>query len=373
MRTPFGEFALGRYPARPREQLQAWCAADELLLAAVATTTDGRDRATLAVNDEHGALALPLGAVASWTDSALSALALAQNCRVNALPSIPVRYATEPPPPGMTRVVMRVPKQLAYFEYQLATLAAALPAGAELLVGGMDKHLSPHTAAMMERYVGTTERHPGRRKARLFSATFNGPLAPPPAAARYRCAPLGAELEAQANVFSRDQLDRGSELLIAQLPGLGRGLRVADLACGNGVLGLAALDGGLAREVLFCDESSMAVASAWSNLHRLRPDDVGHCEQHLGDGLRDYPGAPFDLVLCNPPFHLQHTVDDYAGRRLLSQAAGHLSAQGRLCLVANRHLRYRPALARDFARVEQLAQNNKFTVWLASGPKHGPR
>nr|WP_241263155.1 methyltransferase [Parahaliea mediterranea] len=221
----------------------------------------------------------------------------------------------------------------------------------------------------MEHYVGTTERHPGRRKARLFSATFNGPLAPIPAPARYRCAPLGADLEALANVFSRDQLDRGSELLIAQLPGLGRGLRVADLACGNGVLGLAALDGGLARDVLFCDESSMAVASAWRNLCRLRPSDTAHCEQHLGDGLRNYRGEPFDLVLCNPPFHLQHTVDDFAGRRLFSQAARHLTARGQLCLVANRHLRYRPALARAFARVDQLAQNNKFTVWLASAPR----
>ena len=53
--TPFGAFRLTRYPARREEPLQAWCAADLLLLEEIhRLETPGTD--ILVVNDEHGAL-----------------------------------------------------------------------------------------------------------------------------------------------------------------------------------------------------------------------------------------------------------------------------------------------------------------------------
>ena len=70
-------------------------------------------------------------------------------------------------------------------------------------------------------------------------------------------------------------------------------------------------------------------------------------------------------MLCNPPFHSNHAVDEYAGRHLLAQCARGLVDSGQLCLVANRHLDYRPTLKRGFGAVEKLAQNSKFIVWLA--------
>ncbi|TXS95814.1 class I SAM-dependent methyltransferase [Parahaliea maris] len=371
--TPFGEPELRRYPARPKETLQAWCSADSLLLEAVAerygeSPPDG----VLVVNDDHGALALSLAASAVWTDSAMSRLALEENCQHNGRP-LPTLYWSTDDAPVANLVVMRVPKQLAFFEFQLARLAACMPAGTPVLVAGMDKHLSPHTAGLMERYLGPTERHRGQRKARLFTATASGAgsasvQAPDPWSS-YFCQPLGGELRALPNVFSRDRLDGGSALLLETLSSLEHVQRVTDLACGNGVLGLAALSSGLADRVLFCDESAMAVASTRDNLRRLLPHRVEDAEFHHGDGLRDYFGEQADLVLCNPPFHLQHTVDDYAGRRLLAHAARHLGSAGQLCLVANRHLRYKPALLRSFAAVKILGSDQRFTVWLASSPR----
>ena len=109
----------------------------------------------------------------------------------------------------------------------------------------------------------------------------------------------------------------------------------------------------------------MAVASASANAAALSPDCKHNFEFHFGDGLLGYTGAQADLILCNPPFHSNHTVEDYVGRRLLAQSAQHLQPSGALCLVANRHLPYLPTLKKGFARVEKLAQNKKFTIWLA--------
>jgi 16S rRNA G1207 methylase RsmC len=141
---------------------------------------------------------------------------------------------------------------------------------------------------------------------------------------------------------------------------------LVDLACGNGVIGLVAYRRGLARNVTFCDESAMAIASARENAARIFPDDAGNLGFFHGDGLRHYPGRPPKLVLCNPPFHDQHNVDAAAGRRLLRQASRILANGGKLCLVANRHLDYASTLRRDFDQVSRLASNRKFIVWLAS-------
>ncbi len=366
LHTLFGDFTLVRYPARRPEPLQAWCSADRLLLDE-AYERRGTFGSCLVVNDEHGALSTALQPRALWTDSALAARAVQDNLRRNGQAPVPLVWSTAKPDFTPDCVVLRIPKQLAYFEHQLQQLAALMRPRSVILAAGMDKHLSPHSAALLERHIGPTERHKGQRRARLFSATLvagreDSPAIPP---ASYFCEALGDELIALPNVFSRDRMDPGSRLLLQQLDKLDAAERVADLACGNGVLGLVAQHRGLASNLLFCDESAMAIASARVNAGATLRVPAGRVAFHHGDGLRDYAGAPVDLILCNPPFHLNHTVDDFAGRRLLADSARALGNGGRLCVVANRHLEYHSTLRLHFGRVKKLAQNNKFTVWVA--------
>ena len=361
--TPYGDFQLQRYPSRQDEPLRAWCAADLLLLEELYRRgITGAN--VLAVNDEHGALCVALQARGLWTDSALAALALTHNLAANQRMAVPVIWSTSTPAPGATAVVMRVPKLLPYFEYQLAQLQRHFQPGTLVLAAGMDKHLSPRVAKLLETYIGPTERHPGQRKARLFSANLEKQaLQPAQKAARYHCDVLGCELEAMPNVFSQDKLDGGSRLLLQQLANIAPADTLLDLACGNGVLGLAAFKRGVASKVIFADESAMALESARNNAAHLFPGaSFGF---HHGDGLVTYTGPAADMVLCNPPFHLNHAVDEYAGRRLLNQCARHLQPGGRLCVVANQHLDYMPLLKRNFGRVETLARDRRFVVWLA--------
>ena len=109
----------------------------------------------------------------------------------------------------------------------------------------------------------------------------------------------------------------------------------------------------------------MAVASAQRNVIHLARDFPGATHYFHGDGLLGYSGPQAVLILCNPPFHSSHTVEEYVGRRLLVQSASHLKGGGRLCMVANRHLQYLPTLRRGFSAVKKIAENNKFVIWLA--------
>jgi 23S rRNA (guanine1835-N2)-methyltransferase len=361
--SPAATLELLRYPRRKQETLQAWCSADTLLVeAALEHSPHAVD---LVVNDEHGTLATCLAPAALWTDSALAAQATLENLQRNNRPAIPVRWSNEPPGFNLQLVLMRVPKSLSYFEYQLAVLSEAMAAGGLLICGGMDKHLSPQTAALMEKYFGTVTRHRGQRKARIFTAHKQpGESVSAAAPARYYCEALGASLGAGPNVFSANSLDIGSRFLIEQLPRITPAKCIADLACGNGVLGFCALNAGLGTELTLCDESAMAIAAARDNAAAL---DMTHAIRfHHGDGFKGLE-LRFDRILCNPPFHLGHTVDDFAGRRLLSQCAQQLAPGGELYVVANRHLEYEPILRRYFPNVAILAQNRKFIIWVTKG------
>lgn len=363
--TPFGTFQLSRYPARDREPLQAWNSADLLLLEA-AHDASVNPRLTLVANDEQGALSVAFGPAALWTDSALAARAVTDNCATNRRTAPAIVWSTAPLPPDIQTVLLRVPKQLGYFEYQLARLAALLPAGSKVHAAGMDKHLSPHTASLLERYIGPTERHRGQRRARLFTSTRDArPAASLDGQCRHHCAELGADLVSGANVFSPGRTDPGSRLLLLQLAELEPSDRVVDLACGNGVLGLAAWQAGLGLQILFCDESAMAIDSARTNANNLFPEATENFEFHHGDGLLGLEGNA-GLVLCNPPFHLGHTVDEFAGQRLVLQCADFLRPGGQLLLVGNRHLHYRALLAKRFSAVRQLTPNPRYTLLLAT-------
>jgi 16S rRNA G1207 methylase RsmC len=230
----------------------------------------------------------------------------------------------------------------------------------------MDKHLPRGVADIIEQYVGPTRRHRGHGKARLFSAIVDKSCtASDPRYRRFFCPELACEIDALPNVFSGEQLDGGSRLLISQFEQLPDASHIVDLGCGSGVLGLAALQRQPAARVVFIDESNLAVASARHNIKRILPALSAQCRFVQADGFSGFQDAPPELVLCNPPFHQQHVVDDYTGRRLLRQTRRVLATGGELWLVANRHLPYGKALQRDFASVTRLLESDKFIVWRA--------
>ena len=80
-----------RYPRRRREPLRAWCAADTLLLDMAAELGVAAQEG-LVVNDEHGALSLPLAARALWTDSAMAVRAVQCNAQRNGTAAPPVIF-----------------------------------------------------------------------------------------------------------------------------------------------------------------------------------------------------------------------------------------------------------------------------------------
>ncbi|MCG8393243.1 MAG: class I SAM-dependent methyltransferase [Pseudomonadales bacterium] len=362
---PWGTLVLHRWPRRRRETLQAWDNADRYLLDTLKARAKGAT--SLVVNDQQGALALGAmhhGPVQRSGDSFVADLACRKNREVNQLDGLPEPlwpFDTLPAPPD--QVLMRVPKSLALLEWQLQWLSEQLPVGAPVWLAGMDKHLPRQLVPMMQQYLGNGRAELGWKKARLFSAEAPGErlaVAPYPTEVE---GPMGP-LTVHAGVFAQQQLDIGARFFLAHLPdSLPAGARVADLGCGNGVIGLALLQACPDSQLVFCDESWLALQSARDNVARYCPESAS--EFHLGDGLVGCDER-FDLILLNPPFHDGYVVGDHVARRLFRQSKQALNAGGELRVIGNRHLSYHKLLGKLFGKVEVLGSNQKFVVWRCS-------
>ncbi|KHL71038.1 50S rRNA methyltransferase [Pseudomonas flexibilis] len=363
--TPFARLDLIRQPEQPNDPLQAFDAADEYLLTHLHEQGLAADERVLVLNDSFGALACslaPHARVTSSGDSHLGHLALQKNLERNGLSAAPLFVPASTTPEGSFDVVLiRIPKTLALLEEQLIRLHGRLAPNARVIAAAMIKHLPRAAGDLLEQYIGPVQASLAVKKARLLFATPETRPAPrSPYPTRYRLDQPAIELLNHANLFCREGLDIGTRAFLPHLPsGLGTA-RVADLGCGNGILGIACALANPEAHLTLVDESYMAVQSAAENWRAIlgeRPVEI-----RPGDGLAEQPAGSLDLVLCNPPFHQQQVVGDFLAWRMFQQAKRALTPRGELWIVGNRHLGYHVKLKRLFEGVEQVAATPKFVV-----------
>jgi 23S rRNA (guanine1835-N2)-methyltransferase len=360
---PYGTLQLQRWPRLHDDPLRAWDGADRYLLEERAGQA-GESGPVLVLNDQCGALTLALLAhgeqVIGTGDSFVARAALLANAQDNQIDSAGLSWcwADQPLPAGATSALLRIPKELSLLEWQLAALTQALPPAAPLLIAGMDKHLPRNLMDLLGRYLEAPQAGLGRHKARIFRARVptRPALTPPPAS--LVLPEYGWQLRVDAGVFSRQQLDIGARFFLDHIPA-GVDGDICDLGCGNGVIGMMALQRNPSARLWSCDESALALASARHNIGSAFPQRA--VQFHLGNGL-DGLEQSFDLILLNPPFHRGHAVDDSVARMLFRHARRHLKPGGVLRVIGNSHLDYVTILRRQFGKVTQVARNSKFII-----------
>lgn len=145
-------------------------------------------------------------------------------------------------------------------------------------------------------------------------------------------------LSAEPGVFSARRLDPGSEILLSELARQRPPLRLLDLGCGIGPLGLWALLRWPETRALLLDGDSRAIGSARSNAQALGVAE--RCQLAWWDAGEPCPTAGFDLALLNPPFHTGKAVDLTPARQMFRRLGEALAPGGRALVVANHTLPY---------------------------------
>ena len=126
-----------------------------------------------------------------------------------------------------------------------------------------------------------------------------------------------------AGVFSRGEIDFGTDVLLRALPQEVGG-RVLDLGCGWGAVGVSVGKRYPDARILMTDVNERALELASAN---ARSNGVA-AETRISDGFAAVDGG-FDYILTNPPIRAGKQVI----YRMFSDAAAHLTAEGRLYFV----------------------------------------
>ena len=365
-------FQLKRLPLRSGELLRAWDAADEYLLEHITEQLQPVAEARILIfNDSFGALALGLH---RWkpsviSDSYLSQAATRLNLAENNLPenSVTLLNSLEQPNGKFDLVIIKVPKTLAYLEDFLIRLQPFIRPDSQIIAAGMIKSLPASVWTLLERLIGNTTTSLAKKKARLIFAKPNPERVIPenPYPVCYRLENSRYQICNHANVFSRDSLDIGTRFLLAHLPIMPAAQDIADLGCGNGVVGLLLAEKHPQATLHFVDESFMAVASAQQNFTQAFAENR-QVRFYVGDGLTEFASESMDLIVCNPPFHQQHTVGDQIALSMFKQARRVLKKNGQFWVIGNRHLDYHHALKKLFAHAAVIASNPKFVIIKAT-------
>jgi 16S rRNA (guanine966-N2)-methyltransferase len=131
----------------------------------------------------------------------------------------------------------------------------------------------------------------------------------------------GRRLTAPKGTDVRPTTDRVKEALFSALQPLLPAAHVLDLFAGSGQLGLEALSRG-AASVTFVERSRPALDAVRRNVEVVGLDGAHVVGRDVAAALREpLPGAPFDLVLLDPPYH--HPKAELAA--LLAALVDHLA------------------------------------------------
>lgn len=367
-----GSFNLEYFPRNANKSLQPWDAADEYAFQYVLeemSSTISSLKNVLIVNDSFGALAILFSEYTPdlVTDSFVSVKSINHNLNLNQLSTDEnkVYSSLSYPDKKYDLIVIKVPKSNAFLEDQLHRIRECCNTDTVIVGAAMSRHIHTSTIKLFEKIIGETTTSLARKKSRLILSRVDVSLKlrDPPRPVEYTVKETAKKYINQANLFSREKLDLGARLMLKNIPLSEKYNRIVDLACGNGVLGIEAADLNKSAQVIFMDESYMAVESARINSKQVENSE--RCEFHVADCLQGIEDNSIDLVINNPPFHQQHAIGDFIAWQMFSESRSKLVAGGELLVVANRHLAYHLKLKKIFGNCEVVDSNKKFVVLRA--------
>jgi len=376
---------LDRYPpGQVNRSLQAWDATDEYLLSYfdehfVEPATAPKPLNVLVFNDNFGALACNLTDhnVSVVTDSFLAQKGIELNIENNHLDEERVNTLTSlaPLPEKIDVILYRIPKSKTLLIEQLHRISehfkqtdiVHIP---PFIASAKAKEIHTATLKEFEKNLGTTTTSLAVKKSRLVFSTINqgklgGPVNPNSLCATWPLENTTFNIANLANVFAREKLDLGARLFLKHLPAFKEEQKVIDLGCGNGVLGLMALSQGHKLNLVFRDESFMAIESAKMNVSENVNAALAHATFSAGDCLSGESENSADIILCNPPFHQQHATTDHIAWQMFNESFKVLKKGGELRIVGNRQLGYHVKLKRIFGNCKTIASDQKFVILSA--------
>ena len=177
-----------------------------------------------------------------------------------------------------------------------------------------------------------------------------------PVGCEYEYRGIRLSFQTDAGVFSKGEVDTGTDLLLKALPEE-MGGEILDLGCGWGVIGISVARKWPDAKVTMADINQRALALSRENAKINRAEVV--CAE--SDGMAAFEGRQFDAVITNPPIRAGKQVI----YKMFADAAKCLKPGGTLYLVIRKQqgaescMKYLGTL---FGSVEKIDKSGGFWV-----------
>ncbi len=219
---------------------------------------------------------------------------------------------------------------------------------------------------MVSEIFGNTQMEVGSGGLRLVSATKTDQdlpdLRPVQREVSVQIAGQKLKLQTYTSSFSATELDAGAKLLLEETEKPIKQARyILDLGCGWGAIGLGAAILNPQAQVTLVDIDPKALKAATENTRRLHLEDRVQIYNHLQLHHK------FDLVLTNPPFHL----DSDSLLKLLEETQA-IMAPGALLYASVEKTyitKFEKLLQKVFGQVEQTTHSQESFVLLKTYKK----
>ena len=186
-----------------------------------------------------------------------------------------------------------------------------------------------------------------------------------PVGCEYEYRGIRLSFQTDAGVFSKGEVDTGTDLLLKALPEE-MGGEILDLGCGWGVIGISVARKWPDAKVTMADINQRALVLSRENAKRNRANVV--CAE--SDGMAAFEGKQFDAVITNPPIRAGKQVI----YKMFADAAKCLKPGGALYLVIRKQqgaescMKY---LGTIFGSVEKIDKSGGFWVIRAETVNSG--
>lgn len=179
-------------------------------------------------------------------------------------------------------------------------------------------------------------------------------------------------LRTENELFAPRRADAGTLAMLKRIEVIPT-TKVLDLGCGYGIVGIAVAQLTRPDLVYLIDNNEQAISCARSNAIANGVPDV---HVILSNGFTDFFEADFDLILCNPPYHVDFSVP----KHFIEKGFNRLAIGGAMYLVTKRNLWYRNKLKSIFGAVQVWREGEYFvfkatkkSANYANKPKTGRR
>jgi 16S rRNA (guanine1207-N2)-methyltransferase len=259
-------------------------------------------------------------------------------------------------------VVIAFPKSKSELTFTLAMIAEYLSENAQIIIVVEKNSGIKSCPKLSTAFLQQCNKVDSARHCMLFTGQFNNRVKPFKLEAwfkHYQVNVEGIELNVASlpGVFSQDDLDIGTALLLKNLPSNLQG-NILDFGCGAGVI--ASYIGKKYDNTLLTliDINALALASAEKTLKLNQLSGNCFASNSLSTIVKKY-----NHVVSNPPFHQGIKTNYQATESFLKGIKGYIAPKGSLSLVANSFLRYLPIMEDTIGRTTTVCKQSGFSIY----------